>query len=125
MVKDFSRASFDKKRHIFISLNDFCRHRCTYCYLKEEKLSRSKLISINTTIDNLSRLYNEHGYRLLTISGGEPGLVSNLTSIIEKISNIGFRIIVNTNGTLSKQRIIEIQRFNIIAISLALIAITR
>lgn len=119
-VMDFSRASFDRQKHVFVSLNDYCNRRCTYCYLPEHSLSRSRPVESAALIRGLARLYDEHEFRLLTIAGGEPGLVTNISVLFEAIANIGYRVIVNTNGTLAPHRIREIRKYNIRAVSFSL-----
>jgi MoaA/NifB/PqqE/SkfB family radical SAM enzyme len=117
---DFSRASFNRQKHVFISLNDLCNQRCTYCYLSEDNISRSKPVDVEALSSKLAHLYKEHEFRLVTIAGGEPGLVSNLPAIIEAMAGIGYDIIIDTNGTLGSRRIREIRKFNIRAISFSL-----
>ncbi len=120
IVMDFSRASFDRHKHVFVSLNDHCNRRCTYCYLTEESLSRSKPVDASALIRGLTRLYKEHEFRLVTIAGGEPGLVSNVSTVVEAIADIGYSVIINTNGTLGPKGIREIRKCNIKAISFSL-----
>lgn len=120
MLMDFSRPSFDRQKHVFVSLNDFCNRRCTYCYVPESSLSRSRPVEIAALILGLERLYHEHGFRLLTVAGGEPGLVRNLDAFLQEISMIGYNVIINTNGTLTPQRIKDIRKYNIRAVSFSL-----
>lgn len=117
---DFSKASFNGQNHVAISLTDVCNRRCSYCYVTEERLSCTKLADTNVLLSNLERLYNENHFRLITILGGEPSLCRNLEKIVEYIANIGFEIIIQTNGTLSTHRIRKIRTYNIKAISYSL-----
>lgn len=117
---DFSKASFNGQNHIAISLSDICNRRCSYCYVNKEKLSCPKLVDTSILLNNLERLYNEHHFRLVTILGGEPSLYPNLVKIVESIAKIGFELIIQTNGTLSTQKIREIHTYNIKAISYSL-----
>jgi MoaA/NifB/PqqE/SkfB family radical SAM enzyme len=117
---DFSRASFASQKHVFISLDDYCNRRCTYCYLTEEALGRSRTVDLSALLGGLKRLYRDHGFRLVTIAGGEPGLVSNISGVVQSIADIGYNIIVNTNGTLDPTRLREMRQHNIRAISFSL-----
>lgn len=117
---DFSKASFNGQNHIAISLSDICDRNCLYCFISEEKKSCTELVDTANLLRNLERLYNEHHFRLVTILGGEPSLYPNLERIVESIAKIGFELIIQTNGSLSTQKILKIKSFNIKAISYSL-----
>ena len=93
-MNDFSRPSFDQGKHVFVSLDDACNRRCVYCYLSEDRLSKSVPVDRAALTAYLATLYADHGYRLLTVAGGEPGLVGDLCETVRAFSEIGYRIII-------------------------------
>lgn len=79
-----------------------CNFRCGYCHNPEFVLPE-KIIQIKDSFIPEEAFFNflERRKNLLdgvVISGGEPTLMPNLISFIEKIKNLGFLIKLDTNG---------------------------
>ncbi len=78
-----------------------CNLRCIHCY---EGGRTTPEISTKDAFRVIDRLY-EAGKPLTFISGGEPLLRKDITLILERLKDLGFRIILSTNGTLVNEKI--------------------
>lgn len=82
-----------------------CNLRCTYCYNTD--LAVGKLPSDSSTA-SLNQLYAHLEKRKnvlagITISGGEPLLNPKLPEIILKAKSLGYKVKLDTNGTLPEK----------------------
>jgi GTP 3',8-cyclase len=84
-----------------ISVTDRCNLRCVYC-MPEEGLSflpTSALLTFDE-ITRLSQVAKSLGISALRITGGEPLVRKGLTSLIGRLSGVGFEdLAMTTNGT--------------------------
>jgi MoaA/NifB/PqqE/SkfB family radical SAM enzyme len=84
-----------------------CNSECQYCDLPlnqgHSEMTRSQIREV------FSSLYQE-GIRFLFIQGGEPLIRRDLPDILEDLAEIGFYLILVTNGTLLTPEVSE--RFN-------------
>ena len=53
----------------------------------------------------------------VTLAGGEPALLHNFNDVIQTISDLGFKLIVHTNGALSKEQIQHLSKLNVAYVS--------
>ncbi|HOO78380.1 MAG TPA: radical SAM protein [bacterium] len=93
-----------------------CNLRCRYCYAEfghrvREDFPRDRILSV---IDGLARL----GTKVIMVAGGEPTLYEGLGEMIERISGHGIECSVNTNGLLVPRRLAELERADMLSISL-------
>jgi 7-carboxy-7-deazaguanine synthase len=73
-----------------------CNLRCVYCdttYAYEEGIE----MSVDEVIDDV-KIY---GIKLIEITGGEPLMQKDVLSLIERLLDDGFTVLVETNGTVS------------------------
>lgn len=73
-----------------------CNLRCVYCdttYAYEEGREMSE--------GEILEAINSYGIRLVEITGGEPFLQKDTLSLIEKLIDNGFTVLVETNGSMS------------------------
>ncbi len=89
----------DRKRSLYFHVTRRCNLRCTTCYVAEHlKCNERDLFSLQH-IRDLFALAGEHGFRSLTITGGEPFLRKDIYEVLE-LARAGFsRVAVATNGT--------------------------
>jgi len=73
-----------------------CNLRCSYCdtqYAYAEGSERSE--------EDILRQVKRSGIRLIQITGGEPLLQSEVYPLISKLGETGYKVLVETNGSLS------------------------
>lgn len=95
--------------NINIILTNKCNLSCKYCFYtegykcfeKKEFLNQNKLLSFIKKINNYDSINS------IMITGGEPMLIKNITSIIKDLINYSTEIILLTNGTLINDEHIE------------------
>lgn len=78
-----------------------CNLRCPYCYnrnLVTDTDSEQNFISINQLFDHLEKRKNV--IQGLVLSGGEALLNSSINKVIIRAKELGFKIKLDTNGTL-------------------------
>ncbi|RLG43504.1 MAG: hypothetical protein DRN78_01675 [Thermoproteota archaeon] len=74
-----------------------CNLRCIHCYEGNREPQRE--LSTEEAMRVIDRLYDA-GKPLTFISGGEPLLRKDIYSILGRLKELGFRVILSTNGTL-------------------------
>lgn len=78
-----------------------CNLRCPYCYNKAlvtNQLSSEEGVTLEEVINHLEKRKNV--LKGLVISGGEALLSPHLESLIKEAKNLGYKIKIDTNGTL-------------------------
>ena len=102
--------------HLHPSL--ICNLSCSHCYSTSSPRRRQAL-GVEPVLSNLAFLANQ-GYRVLSVSGGEPFLYQDLVRLVEGAHSTGLRVHVITNGTvrLPKQLQNKPDFFDLVAVSL-------
>ena len=124
LVDTLSRPIHDLR----ISVTDRCNFRCTYCMPKEvfnseyKYLRRDDLLTFEE-ITRITTIFASLGVRKLRLTGGEPLLRKNLSSLIKKLSKIKDieDISLTTNGVLlSKELAIQLKDAGLQRITISL-----
>ncbi len=101
LVDPFGRVVRDLR----ISVTDRCNFRCTYCMPEEgmKWLPRSEVLTFEET-ERLARICVERfGFDGIRLTGGEPTMRANLTTLVSKLAALGVDVAMTTNGaTLAK-----------------------
>ena len=85
-------------RHLRISITDRCNFRCVYCMDPDVRfMPRAELLSVDE-IARLARLAAAFGITRIRITGGEPTVHPDLTSIIAAVAQTGVHVAMTTNG---------------------------
>ncbi len=97
LVDRYGRVHSDLR----ISVTDRCNLRCVYCMDEDMTfLPRSALLSYEE-IARASKIAFDLGITALRLTGGEPLVRKNLTSLVSQLSAIGFEdLALTTNGML-------------------------
>lgn len=80
---------------IFVRMTG-CNLRCEYCdttYAYEEGIEMSE----NEILESVK----SYGIKLVEITGGEPLLQKDTIKLIEKLLDVGFIVLIETNGSIS------------------------
>ncbi len=100
-------SSFTGDPCVFIRLAG-CNLRCAWCDTKEtwEEGRDMSLKDISQEVDRLTgRLLLPLPCRLVEITGGEPLLQEEVYSLIERLLDMDYKILVETNGSLGIRRL--------------------
>lgn len=79
----------------YVEMNEDCNLRCVFCSRGDRKGSRTV-----DEIKGLLKTYREEGYEKALLTGGEPFLHQGLAELVEYADSLGFRVAIQTNGTL-------------------------
>lgn len=95
-----------------------CNLRCLHCYSESGPDQRDAL-----PLDVLERLVGhaaDEGYRVLSLSGGEPLLYGGSPALLRRAHERGMSTTLTTNGTLLRPRFLEpvAEHLDLLAISL-------
>jgi len=103
-------SSFTGIPCVFIRLTG-CNLRCTYCDTKYAYTEGKEI-----TIDKIIQKVNQYQCPLIEITGGEPLLQKETIQLADKLCQLNYKVLIETNGTqnikhLPKQviRIIDIK----------------
>lgn len=91
-------------------LSPVCNMSCKMCYIKktieEVRNSPRAIMKLNEWIA-LAEQLREQGMLYLLLTGGEPFLWPDFWQLYEKLTEMGFLISINSNGTLIDNRAID------------------
>jgi len=96
LVDPFGRVVRDLR----ISVTDRCNFRCTYCMPEEgmQWMPRSEILSFEE-IERLARICVErYGFDGIRLTGGEPTIRHNITTLVAKLARLGVDLAMTTNG---------------------------
>ena len=91
-------VGFLSERIVHVHLTTNCNLTCAHCYSSSGPAEHDALDAA-ALVAGLRSLYDE-GYRVVSLSGGEPLLYRGLPSVISRAKDIGFRVNLVTNGTV-------------------------
>lgn len=95
-IDKFSLLDYDENVSVVL-FAPTCNYRCPFCHNEQSVLNANSSIPFE---DILSFLKSRVGLiDAVVVSGGEPTLMDDLISKIEKIKELGFKIKLDTNGT--------------------------
>jgi len=75
-----------------------CNLRCTYCDTKEA-YTQGSMMTIDEIIDRIHHYNCNH----ICITGGEPLLQTDITTLLDRLNNESYHLCLETNGSLSIQ----------------------
>src|SRR3954447_3040764 len=90
------------------ALNNACNARCGFCNFALDKLPREswKFVARDGAFDSVDILYKQ-GIRFLVLTGGEPLLHPDVSSIVERAASLAMKVMLVTNGALLKPNRIQ------------------
>jgi pyruvate-formate lyase-activating enzyme len=97
-----TRSGFLPDRIIHLHPTRLCNLACLHCY-SESDPQRKDALDPDVLCDALSVLRSE-GYRVISLSGGEPLVYRPLQNVIERSRELGFRVTMISNGLLATDR---------------------
>lgn len=118
--QDLSRKPFSKDGHLFLFITFDCNQSCKYCYLGERTRDKGNAILTEDFFLNIPNLFPEMDSGFITLTGGEPFLYPNLNVIVNELVQLGYKVILNTNGSTTYSQLKEIAKNNIQYFSISL-----
>lgn len=91
-----------------------CNLKCKYCGRWKSKRKEMKTGEIKKAMKEFS----ERGTRLWDFTGGEPLLRKDIGELVAYAKDLGFSIVLVTNGLLIKRKIKEIKKVDVLDVSL-------
>lgn len=85
-----------------ICITEECNMNCIHCY---EKSSNKKMGLYH--IEKIMHELKKHNIMQITITGGEPFLHPNIFEILKKAKELGFLVLLHSNGSLINSNSIE------------------
>jgi Fe-coproporphyrin III synthase len=104
---------------LFCNVSLFCNKFCSYCYLPRNSRQDKYFIPIDELIKALLN-FRKMNVEYVTLGGGEPSILDNFYTITKAISDLGFKLIVNTNGSLLRKHFLHLSKLNIVYISFSI-----
>ncbi len=80
----------------FIRFSD-CNLRCPYC---DTKYSYENPKFVNESIEDIISYINDNKVHNVTLTGGEPLIQKDIDILINKLSELGYRVELETNGSI-------------------------
>lgn len=74
-----------------------CNLRCSYC---DTKYSFENPIFVDEDIDDIVNWVNNQKVKNITLTGGEPLIQKDIKELMIKLSNLGYRVEIETNGSI-------------------------
>lgn len=96
--------------HGVFELTSRCNFNCKMCYVhfqnnKDEDL-KSKELTVKQWID-IAKAAKQAGTLFLLLTGGEAMIRDDFIELYQQLAVMGFRIVINTNGSLLHHKVIE------------------
>jgi pyruvate-formate lyase-activating enzyme len=111
-----AQSGFLADRIIHVHPTRLCNLACTHCYSESGPQQRGA-IDLQLLLPAL-RLLKGEGYRVISLSGGEPLLYKSIEAVVDKAREAGLRVTMITNGLLATEGMLPLLcRLDAMAIS--------
>lgn len=90
-------------------LTSRCNFNCKMCYVHEQKNKedlRARELSVDQWLD-IAEEAKSQGLLFLLLTGGEAMIRDDFLELYQKLSVMGFRVSINTNGSLLSEEVME------------------
>ena len=107
--------------YLRISLTEKCNLRCTYCMPAEGvALSPRKELMTASEIYEIAKVFVANGVDKIRLTGGEPLVRKDFVEILKKLSTLGVKLSITTNGILVDRFIDEFKTYGLNHINVSL-----
>ena len=83
-----------------------CNLRCSYC---DTRYSFENPVFKEEAIDEIINWVNNQNVKNVTLTGGEPLIQKDIKKLMIKLSNLGYRIEIETNGSIDIKDFLNIK----------------
>lgn len=114
-VSRYLTAKAAKKKiplHGIFELTSRCNFDCKMCYIHDGtdmEALREKELSVGQWID-IAEEARRAGLLFLLLTGGEAMIRDDFSELYEALAQMGFRLVINTNGSIVTDKILELFR---------------
>ena len=91
--------------HGIFELTSRCNFNCKMCYINHSKEIKDKELTINQWLE-IGKKAKNNGTLFLLLTGGETMIRDDFIELYQELAKMGFRIVINTNGSLLTKDII-------------------
>ncbi len=102
---------------VIFNVTNRCNSNCKHCYATYYNRGSRKEMT-TTEAKKLILDLRKNGSQRISFSGGEPLLREDIGDLIDHVNALGMGSTLNSNGILVPERLREIQRVDVLAISL-------
>ncbi len=96
--------------YVYISLSNFCNANCVFCDVHEQRYKQGH-VDVEVLLDELQSLGTKY---IHFIGGGEPLINKDIWKYFGKITNLGMKFAITTNGFyLDDRKISELANYNL------------
>ncbi len=122
LTTDILKDSFGRNHnYLRISLTEKCNLRCTYCMPAEGvPLSPSPALMTADEIYEIAKVFVANGVDKIRLTGGEPLVRKDFTTIIEKLSTLDVSIAMTTNAVTIDRYVSELKKSKVSIINVSL-----
>ncbi|UOB18072.1 GTP 3',8-cyclase MoaA [Abyssalbus ytuae] len=110
--KNILTDSFGRKHnYLRISLTEKCNLRCTYCMPEDGVLltPREQLMTTDEVFE-IASLFVKHGVNKIRLTGGEPLVRKDFSTILAKLSSLNAELSMTTNAILADRYIDDFKK---------------
>jgi radical SAM protein with 4Fe4S-binding SPASM domain len=102
-------ASTSSLTEIKFEVTDRCNLACSFCHQDFGAKGGTTTLDMEVYEHVLTAAKNEH-IKIVRLTGGEPFVLKSIDKFLRRAKDLGFAVIVNTNGTaLTEKRLQELQ----------------
>jgi GTP 3',8-cyclase len=107
--------------YLRISLTDNCNLRCSYCMPEEDYdfTPQHRLMQVDE-IENIAKIFVSQGVNKIRLTGGEPLVRKDAQEIIERLSKLGTKLTMTTNGIRINDFIDQFERIGLKSLNVSL-----
>ncbi|NOQ74347.1 MAG: GTP 3',8-cyclase MoaA [Crocinitomix sp.] len=107
--------------YLRISLLERCNLRCTYCMPEEGVQLRDKSeFMTQEELLHITKLFVSMGIKKIRLTGGEPLIKKNFSSIIQELSALPVELTLTTNAVLLDRFITDLKAANVQKLNISL-----
>ena len=83
-----------------------CNLRCSYC---DTRYSFENPVYTDESIDEIIEYVNKQNVKNITLTGGEPLIQKDIEELMKRLSDLGYRIEIETNGSIDISKFLGIK----------------
>ncbi|MFB6306983.1 MAG: GTP 3',8-cyclase MoaA [Flavobacteriales bacterium] len=112
--------------YLRIALTEKCNFRCFYCMPAEGlQLSPADHLMKAEEIEEIVKIFVEHGVNKVRFTGGEPLIRKDFRDILKRLSKLPVELAITTNGVLVDKYIDDFKRYGLNSVNISMDSLNR